>query len=195
MTPEDLLRKHRETLRTMLAEIDELLGPEQTDLFGGELQGDLEKRKSHKLAPEGLQRIKAVYGSRPSTFPNLAEVKLYNGIAKRLGKEALYEQIDTVTRFYSFRKEELERGNTNLWPTSAVRLMKHWDEIQDRANSFLASKPKVESKEDRPAIPEPYAWRSYAESEYTEKGHEYWKSVDWNELPDYVKTDIHKKCR
>jgi hypothetical protein len=131
-------------LQQMHTRIGELLDKYMPkDLFGKPIpQCELQKQKHDKEAPEGLKRIKRIFGHRDTTIPNKAEIKAYNNLARRLGKDELYSQIETMTDFYSHRKIEVERGNANLWPTSAQVLLNKWDEINDRAVSFLETKPR-----------------------------------------------------
>jgi len=174
------------------------------DLLGHpvETQEKLQKQKHEKPAPEGLKRIKRIFGHRDTTMPNKAEIKAYNGLAKRLGKDALYSQIETITRFYTFRKIEMERGNTNQWSTSVQVLLNKWDEMHDRAVSFLETKPRSSSDQsDRPAIPEPNHWREWASHNW-ENGNIDWQTITWEELTKYdnsnnlgICLEIHRNCK
>ena len=173
----------------------------QADLFGhkDKTQGKLQKEKSESEAPPGLKRIKQIFGHKDTTLPNKAEMKAYNGLCKRLGKAALYSQIDTITRFYKFKAIELSRGNTNLWSTSAQVLLNKWDEMQDRAVSFLQTKPKDKTTETKsgPEIREPKHWREWAEDNYPGKDPGFWKeeNLKWEEIPFTQQLEIHRNCR
>ena len=195
MEAADLLKTQRQWYREQIAAIDELLGPEQDDLFGGKTQGELAKQKHDKEASEGLKRIRRIFATRDSTIPDKAIVKSYNALAKRLGKSGLYEEVATIARFYGFRKEEIERGNANLWPGSAQVLINKWGEVLDRANTFLAAKPKSVDQKERPKIIEPEHWRYWANDNWDKKGDDYWQDVEFSALPFDIQLEIHRKCR
>jgi len=190
-------------IRELVCDFCDELGLDGTkNLFGDVTQGELQKQKHHKEAPEGLKRIKRIFGHRDSTIPNKAEMKVYNALAKRLGKNCLYEQIETMTSFYKFRKIELERGNSNLWSTSAMVLMNKWDEVLDRATSFLETKPKSTSSKPSKGLPEPQGdWRAVGRKMFEGSGNEarFTDDLTWEVCGNFaggsVQRDIYNEMR
>lgn len=188
----ELLEGQRLFFKEQIEKIDKLIGipNPQGDLFGGMTQGEAEKEKHDKKMSPGLVKISAIFGRRADTLPNKAEIALYNDLGKRMGKETLYEQIEVIERFYGFRKKAIERNETNLWQTSIVRLLKNWDEANDRANVYLESKPQtIEKKEAKVTEPDS-EWRKVAFDIFSGKGLEWWEEEPWAKLPADVQREI-----
>jgi hypothetical protein len=203
MTPElkQRLIEMRDALQAQIDWIDEQVGVGETDLFGNAAKPlpatTRTAKKSTKMRgpmPPGLGRIRAVFGHKITTMPTMHERGVYDDLASRLGKEKLYEDIDTIERFYPY-SEKKAHDEPDLWPHDSETLMNNWDKVIARASAFLKSRTRPEEEKERPGIPEPSAWRQWANDNWDKKGWEYWESVSWKSLPSDVQLEIHKNCR
>lgn len=147
------------------------------------------KLKQQRVMSPGLKRIWTIF-HKESTQPPPKVFKSYNDLARRLGKEALYSQIETMIRFYSFRNRR-QQGETDYWSHDAYTLINNWDKKEATARDFLKGKPQSSqsSLNMDPKIPEPKGdWRAYAATVWTSAN---WREKRWSDLNNYP--DIQKQ--
>lgn len=188
----------RDSLINQVESLNALIGCEELGPLFGSSQQAMTAEKIERKTPNGLIQIAKIFNRRESTKPNKAEFAFYQSAVKPYGRDnaakvAFFEDIDIMTRFYRFRKKAIERGETNLWPTELVRLLKNWQGTLDRARDYLDGKPSSIEPKKKESLPEPsYNWRSFAVEEYPMKGKDYWESVSWPEIPPYIQEELTK---
>jgi hypothetical protein len=140
------------------------------------------KPKEERVMPPGLKRIWTLF-HKETTEPTPKVFNAYNKLARRLGKNELYAQIDTMVLFYSFRKRKLPT-ETDYWSHDAYTLINNWDKKEATAKEFLKGKPTSVAKPPAEKIPEPKGnWRSRAKVEYGTSRN--WDATKWTDMNDF----------
>lgn len=151
----------------------------------GEIKESVKKNGS--IVPHEHLQIRRMFGHRDTTLPDPKSRKAFGQLKLRL-KDDLAYQIETMDRFYSFRKKR-EHGDPDLWSHDDVTLMNNWDAKMATAATFLEKKPSSAERKGPPADG-PKGWREVAKKRFDMKPSEEWEKETWSGQTDEVKRII-----